>query len=390
MNRRDFMTLTALAPGLAAFGQGGAPRPPAASPQVRDQLGAFTFFSPLAEEWHRGGQYFDWTSTTANNARRSVRVFYRTFGRRANPALVLIHGYYRQSYDFRAMVQLLQNDYFVCVLDFPGFGFSDKPQDGYSYMIRDDARLLDFYVRDVLGLSRFHMFGHDRGNSVLFAFLGDYLESPRRDYEIAYHFISNGGIFLPLANLAPGQRDLLDPVRGPEVIRQSKARPRVTEGTPRQVAEADILAFNDGKGAQLHVGKYQLERAHHEYRWLGNLQSSPIPTALLWGLLDTVNPPRLANHVWSTYLNDRRVESSFWMLPGAGHTLQVEQPEQVAEVVRTCLGGRIPPPERENAFMLQIASERTAPDSPVYIGRSRVEPVVFPGAVEYSPAGYRY
>ena len=47
---------------------------------------------------------------------------------------------------------------------------------------------------------------------------------------------------------------------GPEVTRERQARPRVTEGTPEQVANADILAFNDGIGARFYVGKYLLER----------------------------------------------------------------------------------------------------------------------------------
>jgi pimeloyl-ACP methyl ester carboxylesterase len=378
MDRREFMTLAAVSPGLAALSQ--QPRRSAQTP--------FTFYSPLAEDWHQGGQFFDWKSTTANNAGRSVRVFYRTFGNRSNPAIVLIHGYYRMSYDFRDMIQLLQNDYFLCVLDFPGFGFSDKPQDGYSYMLRDDAKLVDYYVREIVGLTRFHILAHDRGNSVTFALLGDYLESPRRNYEITYHFMMNGGIFLPLANLSQGQRDLLDPVKGPAAIAQARTRPRVTTGTPRQVAEADGTAFNDGTGAQLYVGKYQLERAANEYRWLANLQQSPVPTALLWGLTDTVNPPRMAHYVWATYLHERAVESSFWILPTAGHTLHVDQPDQVANVVRVCLNGRIPTREGESAFMNQIARERSSPDSPVYIGRSHIEPVTFPGAVQYSPAGY--
>jgi pimeloyl-ACP methyl ester carboxylesterase len=363
----------------------------AGSGPVRDQLGAFKFYSPQAEEWYRGGSHFDWKSTTQNNAGRTVRVFYRTFGNRSNPALLLIHGYYLNSYDFRDMVQLLQDKYFLCVLDFPGFGFSEKPQDRYSYMLKDDAKLVDYFVREVVGLTRFSILAHDRGGSVMFEFLGDYLDAPHRNYEITYHFVMNGGLFLPLANLSQGQRDMLDPVRGPALIKQARARPRVTQGTERDVAEADMLAFNDGVGAQLHVGKYLLERAKNEWRWLANLQQSPVPTALLWGLTDAVNPPRIANYIWSNCLNGRAVESSFWVLPTAGHTLHIDNPAQVTDVVLNCLNGRVPAPERENAFMAQYARERKSPDAAVYIGRTHdVVPMMFPGAVEYSPAGYTY
>ncbi len=136
------------------------------------------------------------------------------------------------------------------------------------------------------------------------------------------------------------------------------------------------------------MGKYLLERAANEYRWLANLQESPVPTALFWGILDTVNPVRTADHIWMSYLNDREVESSYWLLPTAGHYPQRDEPEAVAEVVRACLGGRIPAPENENAFMREIARERASPASPVYVGRSHIRDVRFPGAVEYTPAGY--
>jgi pimeloyl-ACP methyl ester carboxylesterase len=383
MDRREFVSLSAALPGLPLLaGRTGVvsrPTPPQ----------AFTFYSPLSEEWYRGGRYFTWTSTTLDNRGRDVEVFYRTFGDSSKPAVLLVHGYPTCSFDFRDLIGLLQNDYYLVALDFPGFGFSDKPQDGYSYMLRDDARLLDYFVREIVGLDRFHLLTHDRGVSVGLCFLGDYLEAPERRYEITYHFLSNSGSFLPLANLAQGQLDVLDPVRGPRMIAAQRERPRLTEGDPVAVAYADIEAFNDGIGARLHVGKYLLERAANEYRWLANLQESPIPTALFWGLLDTVNPPRIAHHIWMSYLNDREVESSFWILPTAGHYPQRDAPAAVEFVVRACLGGRVPGPDEEDAFMRTIARERPDVASPVYMGHSHVHDVQFPGAVRYTPAGYR-
>ena len=256
-------------------------------------------------------------------------------------------------------------------------------------MLEDDAKLVDHFVREIVGLSRFHLLTHDRGGSVGFAFLGNYLAREEKAYEITYHFISNGGLFLPLANLSPGQYEIQHAVRGPELIRAQQARPRVTEGTPQQVAYADIQAFNDGIGARLYVGKYLLERTANEYRWLDTLRESPIPTALIWGLLDTVNPPRIGNHIWYNYLDKRAVESSYWLLPTANHYLQRDEPEEMAGIVRTCLEVGIPAPEDENAFMRTLARNRTA-TSPVYMGRSIIENIYFPGAVAYSPDGYSF
>ena len=347
----------------------------------------FTFYSALAEDWYEGGDFFEWTSTTANNRGQRVRVFHRTFGSRSNPALVLLHGYPTSSFDFREMIELLEDDYFIAILDFPGFGFSDKPQGGYSYMLEDDARLVDYYVREILGLTSFHLFTHDRGVSVGLAFLGNYLAEDDKEYEITYHFMSNSGMFLPLANLSAGQTVVLDPVRGPEAIDRQKALPRRTEGTPQQVAYADIQAFNDGIGARLGVGKYLLERVANEYRWLENLRRSPIPVAYVWGLLDTVNPVRIANHVWATYLNDREVESSFWYMPTAGHYPQRNEPAEMAKLIRLALNGDVPTREEEGAFMRSYSRGRS-PASAVFVGHSDIQEMVFPGAVEYSPAGY--
>ena len=351
------------------------------------QQSDFTFYSPLAEAWYQAAESFEWTSTTLNNNAQRVQVSYRTFGSRSNPALVMLHGFPTSSFDFREMIEFLEDDYFVATLDFPGFGFSEKPQGDYSYMLADDARLVDHYVREILGLTSFSLFTHDRGVSVGLAFLGNYLADDSKAYEITYHFLSNSGMFRPLANLGAGQTTLLDPVRGPEATRIAQARPRRTEGTPVQLAYADIQVFNDGIGARLGVGKYLLERAANEYRWLENLPKSPIPVAYVWGLLDTVNPVRIANHVWSTYLNDRPVESSFWYMPTAGHYPQRDQPEEMAKLVRLVLTGGVPSREEEGTFMRSYARSRS-PASAVFIGHSDIEAMVFPGAVKYTPAGY--
>ena len=398
MDRKAFVKLAAASPALASpiyagcsdgNPDGDASGTVIGAPSLDSQTG-FTFYSPLAEEWYRGGQYFEWASTTPNNQGRRVRVYHRTFGNRSNPALVILHGNPSSaSFDFREMISFLEEDYFVAVLDFPGYGFSDKPQDGYSYMLEDQAKLVDYFVREIVGLSRFHLLTHDRGGSIGFSLLGDYLAREEKDYEITYHFISNGGLFLPLTNLPESVIDLLHPVRGPERARERQAQPRVTEGTPEQVARADILAFNDGSGVVQYTFRYQLERAANEYRWLDNLRESPIPTALIWGLQDQPNPPRIGNHIWYNYLDKRAVESSYWMLPTAGHFPQREVPEEMAGIVRTCLEVGIPAPEDENAFMRTMAQNRTA-TSPVYMGRSIIENVYFPGAVAYSPDGYSF
>lgn len=352
----------------------------------------FVFYSELAENWYRGGSYFEWTSTTADNNGASVSVFYRTFGDADKPKLLLIHGFPNSSFDFYKLVPLLEADYYIAVLDFPGSGFSDKPADGFSYMLAENAEIADYFVREIVHFDDFALYTHDRGVSIGLAFLGNYLDnyldSPAPAYTINYHFLSNSGMFLPLATLSPFQLALLDAERGPQLINQRSALPRLTSGDPEAVAYSDITAFNNGTAALLHVGRYLLERAANEVRWLENLPRSPIPVAYLWGLADGVNPVRIATHVWSTYLDERDAPGSFWLLPLAAHYPQRESPEAVAKVVRLALSGQLPDREDEADFMREYGNRR-APDEAVYVGHSRIEPLAFPSSIEYTPSGYR-
>ena len=123
MDRRSFLKLAAASPVLASpVHTRGSERNAggyASGTGIGSQSLGFTFYSPLAEAWYRAGEYFEWTSTTPNNEGRRVRVFYRTFGNRANPALVILHGYPTSSFDFREMIPFLEEDYFVAVLDSP-------------------------------------------------------------------------------------------------------------------------------------------------------------------------------------------------------------------------------------------------------------------------------
>lgn len=348
----------------------------------------FVFYSDLANDWYVGGDYFEWTSTTEDNNAAKVNVFYRTWGDESKPKLVLIHGFPNSSFDYYKMIPYLEDEYHIAALDFPGSGFSDKPLDGYNYMLAENAEIVDHFVREVVGFEDFALFTHDRGVSIGLAFLGNYLDNPSPGYTVNYHFLSNSGMFLPLANLVPFQLSLLDADAGERMIQARSAQPRRTEGEPESLAFSDIFAFNQGNISLLYVGRYLLERQVNETRWLENLLRSPVPVAYLWGLTDNVNPIRIPNHVWDTYLNDREVESSFWILPTAGHYPQRDNPEEVAKIVRMALTGQIPDREAESEFMRTYGGSRAAEDA-VFVGRSKIEELDFPSSIEYTPSGYR-
>jgi pimeloyl-ACP methyl ester carboxylesterase len=255
-------------------------------------------------------------------------------------------------------------------------------------MLEENAQIVDHFVREVVGFDDFALYTHDRGVSIGLAFLGTYLDNPQAPYKINYHFISNSGMLLPLATLVPFQIALLDAQAGPRMIAARSARPRMTEGDPEALAFLDIFSFKNGNAALLYVGRYLLERQANEVRWLANLTRSPVPVAYFWGLADNVNPIRIPNYVWDTYLNDREVESSYWILPFAEHYPQRDNPEEVAKIVRMALAGQIPDRETESEFMRRYSESRSAEDA-VFVGHSEIEELNSPSSIEYTPSGYR-
>lgn len=348
----------------------------------------FVFYSDLARDCYEAGQYFEWTSTTADNNAAKVNVFYRTWGHESKPKLLLIHGFPNSSFDYYKLIPYLEKDYYIATLDFPGSGFSDKPLDGFNYMLAENAQIVDYFVREVVDFDDFALYTHDRGVSIGLAFLGNYLDNPQPGYKINYHFVSNSGMFLPLATLVPFQLALLDAQAGPRMIAARAAQTRMTEGYPEALAFSDIFAFKDGNTALLYVGRYLLERQANETRWLENLPRSPIPVAYLWGLVDNVNPIRIPIHAWDTYLNEREAPSSFWILPNAGHYPQRDNPEEVAKIVRMALSDQLPDRDKESEFMRHYSDTREGQEA-VYVGHTRIEALDFPSSIEYSPSGYR-
>jgi pimeloyl-ACP methyl ester carboxylesterase len=303
-------------------------------------------FAPLA--WCQSGEYFRWKSSLPQNASfESLNIFHTCHGNPDNPAILLIHGYPTSSYDFAGLTQRLEDEFYVCALDTPGYGFSDKPRNGYDYSIFDDARLVDFYIREVAGLKEFSLLTHDKGDSVGLALLQIYQAYAAKPYIIRHHFITNGNIYLPLAQLTRGQKLLLNPLSGSVLsalmggseMAAGMADTTYTPALPASEVEAlvSIFDYKGGTKVQHDIIQYLDERKANEVTWLESLGRSDIPTTLIWGELDAIAPTAVPDFVWTNYLQARAVPATYWRIPCANHYLQVDQPGMVAEIIRATL-----------------------------------------------------
>lgn len=322
----------------------------------------------LFDDWRAGGATLTWHSTTPANAGREVNVFTRRLGTPGAPALVCVHGFPTSSIDFASLAGELANDFDIYVLDFPGYGLSDKPAAPYVYSLYDDARLLVHAITTVWELAEYRVVTHDRGSSVGMIALG-MLDAARRPTDV---FLTNANVYLPLANLTAFQTALLDDATGrataaattPELLAAGLG---ATTFMPRRdltdleiAALARCFAFNDGVSVLPDTVRYLHERAADETGWLEALHDVDVGMTLVWGVHDGVAPLRVANHVWQAHLRNMPGQSRYWVIPGADHYVQCDAPVQLATIIRITAAGE--------HIALQTLGDR--PDGAVLIDQS--------------------
>jgi pimeloyl-ACP methyl ester carboxylesterase len=301
-------------------------------------------------EWQNGGTELRWRSTTAANDGHEVTVFSRRCGRPGAPPLVLVHGFPTSSIDYFALAGELGSEFDIYLLDFPGYGLSDKPPEPYIYSLYDDARLLVHAITEVWNLTEFRMLTHDRGSSVGMIAV-NMLAAQDPPNAPADLIVTNGNIYLPLANLTLFQTAMLDPATGRATaaattpaalaagLGASTFMPRRTLEDPEIAALAKCFAHNDGIRVLPDTIQYLNERAADETGWLEALSKSDVNTTLVWGVHDNVAPLRVPNHVWQAYVKDKPGRNRYWVVPGADHYLQCDAPGQLAEIVRLTARG---------------------------------------------------
>lgn len=325
--------------------------------------------SPRAEAWRAAGGHFSWSSPDEHTS--AVQVFHVELGEPDAPALVLVHGFPTSSIDWFEVAELLSTEFRVCMLDFPGYGFSDKPR-GWGYSLRRDAELLDHYLAEVVGVESAVMVAHDRGDSVALIHAANAAEGRAR-VALKHLMLSNANIFLPLSHLTDAQRLML---HSPELLSQltpealAAGMGSVTFTPPRGPEDPEVRALaaafaHDGGIDVLHETiQYLVERSVDEEAWLRSLATTELPTTLIWGVYDMVAPIRVATYVWHEHLMFKPGRNALYLIPGANHYLQNDRPDAFVQALRHALAW---PADAAPGVLSE------AGDAPVLVDRSRTE-----------------
>ncbi|KAG1696122.1 Mesoderm-specific transcript [Nymphon striatum] len=300
-------------------------------------LAVFIFYpppppSPLVHQLEETAKFYSF---------RNQNIYYLTYHNQASQnadALVLLHGFPTSSYDYYKIVPKLRKKFRdVILIDFLGFGFSDKPA-GYNYSIELQANIVE-ELAIFLKLQSFHILSHDYGDTVTQELLARQIgENFNSKLKIKTVCLLNGGIFPETNKPFFIQKALTTPILGNLLsqlmnyrtfsLRMNDLFGPFTKPLEQEIRDMWYLsAKNDGYLRSPSLLTYISQRIEQRERWVGALQNSNIPVLMIYGPSDLVNPPPFAEHFRSEVPNgELKILNE-----SIGHYPQLEAPEEVLD-----------------------------------------------------------
>lgn len=264
---------------------------------------------------------------------RGRAVFVRRLG--SGPHMTLLHGFPSSSHDWAKVAAPLSEHRSLLLVDFLGFGASEKPVD-HVYSLLEQADLVEQLWRRE-GVSSTSLVAHDYAVSVAQELLARDAQNGLEVQLEAAHLL-NGGLYPDLHRPQPVQVALLDPEQGPALSAIVTEELFVAGLAPTFAARFDAAADSaeiwrstsrDGGERIAHLLiRYILDREQHAERWTSALHSSAVPLRFVWGILDPVSGAHMAERI-----REMLPDAPFVALEDVAHWPSLEAPERVARAL---------------------------------------------------------
>jgi pimeloyl-ACP methyl ester carboxylesterase len=252
--------------------------------------------------------------------------------------LLIVHGFPTSSYDYAHLVPRLARHRRVVLFDMLGFGLSAKPDRPYTIALQADVAQA---VMADLGIDRLALMTHDVGDTVGGELLARSLEGTW-PVEVTRRVVTNGSIYIAIAQLTDGQKLLLDQPDavlprgiGPELMAASLVATLAPgHADIDMTGHAELVCHDGGDRLLPRIIRYIEERRANERRFTGAIETHPSPLHIVWGPEDPIAVPEMADRLHAAHPGSTRV----W-LPGAGHYPMVEDPDAFLAAVVPFLEG---------------------------------------------------
>ena len=283
------------------------------------------------DEWWSAGEHVTLRLRDADRA-----IFVRRIG--TGPPLTLLHGFPSSSHDWAKVAPALAADHALLLCDFLGFGASERPP-AHEYSIHEQADLVEA-LWEHEKVTATAVVAHDYAVSVVQELL-----ARRAERSLAVDLVSvmllNGGVYPDIHRPEPVQLALLDPEQGPQIsaniseeLMRAGLAPTFAAGYDFAADSADIWRATARDGVILHrLIRYLTDRQTHADRWVGALETTDVPLAFVWGMLDPVSGAHMAARI-----RERLPAAPFTELADVGHWPPLEAPDRVAAAVAAFTG----------------------------------------------------
>ena len=283
------------------------------------------------EQWWSAGEL---VVLTVGGADRTI--FVRRMG--AGPSMTLLHGLPSCSHEWAKIAPAFAERYALLLPDLLGFGASDKPL-AHDYSLSEQADLVEaLWAHE--GIASTVLVAHDYAVSITQELLARRSEGALPVDLVAVHLL-NGGLYPDLHRAQPIQTALLDPEQGPKIsasldegLLTAALKPTFSDGFDAAADSADIWAATSRNGGQAifhRLMQYIPDRLTNAERWTSALETTDIPVAFIWGMLDPISGGHMAPRI-----RERRPQAPFLALDDVSHWPMLEVPERVQAAV---LGG---------------------------------------------------
>jgi pimeloyl-ACP methyl ester carboxylesterase len=252
--------------------------------------------------------------------------------------LLILHGFPGSSFDWHQMLSEISRQRRVVLFDFPGFGFSDKPE-RYSYSLFEQADVVESLC-ERLGLTRPHVVAHDMGVSVASELVARRQRKLLKG-DLASLMMLSAGVYDELAKITTSQKVLLTPLGaafgglGIGAVFRSQLASTLVRPVDREELDAmwEQILYLDGHKRMSQIASYLRERTRFEDRWISALRTAEqLPIHLLWGTRDPTSTIEIAER-----LADEIPGTELTRLSRVGHFPPIEAPAETANVITSWL-----------------------------------------------------
>lgn len=244
--------------------------------------------------------------------------------------IVLLHGNPTWSYLYRHIIEELKSEYRCIAFDYPGFGFSDSP-DNYGFTASEQAQA-SLEIIKKLDLPDFYMMMQDWGGPIGF-YVASQMPEKVKGFVIGntWAWVHRSWRFRVFSGIVGGIIGQLAS-RSFNGVVHLFLQLGLHEHIPKSDYDMYLLPFKDRqKRHPTHIFPKQLIQAHdflaHVEQSLPNLSEKP--ALLVWGERDFAFKAEEKHRFEASFPNHKTV-----ILPNASHFVQEDAPQEISQAIR--------------------------------------------------------